>query len=313
MVSSFLFHCAISVRAVSPDLVGISVSALLSSPPLYGWAEYSYIPMQHFCFCDWTKDKAYAFFMIGACFGVPFTVMALCNILISRRVRSSRMKVVPQIPVSTTTPLQALNQAQKDFDIKLESFDIHSVNMHINQDHNVSDGTTIDQKKYVKCKKKLHANIQAFLRLIKHENDQNVSRVSTLNRDDTKKDCPETVSHGEPTDWAQTMTKQDAKLFVSKLQKRRKEAQEIRLTASLIVVLVIFFICWFPYCISMMLSILHVEGVPRSFHVFTLMVGYFNSCCNPIIYGIMNKQFGAAFKQLFCDCKRKKRSSFVKK
>ncbi|KAL3861930.1 hypothetical protein ACJMK2_007941 [Sinanodonta woodiana] len=264
--------------------------------------------MQHFCFCDWTKDKAYAFFMIGACFGMPFTVMAICNILIFRRVRASRMKVVPQIPVSTTIPLQALNQAHQGFNIKLaHGCDIHSVNINTNEDH-ISDGKTIDQTKHVKCKIKLHSNIQTFLRFFKHEN---ASRESSLKRVGMTTECPESVSQAEINDYTNSVTKQGAKLFLVKLQKRQKEAQEIRLTASLIVVLIIFFICWFPYCISMMLSIWHVDSVPTSFHVFTLMVGYFNSCCNPIIYGIMNKQFGAAFKRLYCDCKRKKIASPV--
>lgn len=55
---------------------------VISLPPLFGWAAYAYIPIQSFCFCDWTLAPSYAIFMISCCFGVPFSVMTVCNILI---------------------------------------------------------------------------------------------------------------------------------------------------------------------------------------------------------------------------------------
>ena len=32
--------------------------------------------------------------------------------------------------------------------------------------------------------------------------------------------------------------------------------------------------------------------------MFTLSLGYANSCCNPIIYGLVNKRFASGFKDL---------------
>lgn len=79
---------------------------------------------------------------------------------------------------------------------------------------------------------------------------------------------------------------------------RRRE--EIRLAFSLVVVVVIFVICWLPYCISMLISVFYKGHVPREFHMFTLVIGYANSGCNPIVYGVMNKRFKVGFKRLFC-------------
>ena len=79
---------------------------------------------------------------------------------------------------------------------------------------------------------------------------------------------------------------------------RRRE--EIRLAFSLVVVVVIFVICWLPYCISMLISVFYDGHVPREFHMFTLVIGYANSGCNPIVYGVMNKRFKVGFKRLFC-------------
>lgn len=83
---------------------------------------------------------------------------------------------------------------------------------------------------------------------------------------------------------------------------RRRE--EIRLAFSLVVVVVIFVICWLPYCISMLISVFYKGHVPREFHMFTLVIGYANSGCNPIVYGVMNKRFKVGFKRLFCFWKR---------
>jgi thiol-disulfide isomerase/thioredoxin len=67
--------------------------------------------------------------------------------------------------------------------------------------------------------------------------------------------------------------------------------EEIRLARVLGIVVIVFFACWFPYCISMILSIVAPDAGHRIFYMATLLIGYFNSCCNPIIYGILNKRF----------------------
>ena len=76
--------------------------------------------------------------------------------------------------------------------------------------------------------------------------------------------------------------------------------EEIRLAIMLVTIVIVFFICWFPYCISMILSIVVPGKVHRIFHMSTLLIGYFNSCCNPIIYGLLNKRFSDGYKKLYC-------------
>ena len=79
-----------------------------------------------------------------------------------------------------------------------------------------------------------------------------------------------------------------------------KRREEIVLARSLAVVVILFVLCWLPYCISMLLSIFYEGTVPRGFHMFTLIIGYANSGCNPIVYGAMNKRFAVGYKNLFC-------------
>lgn len=84
------------------------------------------------------------------------------------------------------------------------------------------------------------------------------------------------------------------------LKAKKDRRNEMRLTTSFLVVIMTFVICWLPYCVAMFWSLL--RPVPRAFDITTLLLGYFNSCCNPIIYGILNKNFRKGYKALlFCE------------
>lgn len=86
--------------------VCVFVSMLVSSPPLLGWADYSFIRKQMFCFCDWTKAPSYAFFMISVCFGIPFGVMTVCNLFIFKTVRASKRRVTAVTNNSTSAKVE---------------------------------------------------------------------------------------------------------------------------------------------------------------------------------------------------------------
>ena len=190
----------------------ISLSVLLSSPPLFGWGKYSYIAVQSFCFCDWSESLSYAIFMIVCCFGGPFSIMTVSNIFIYQTVRASRKRVSKISPVLTSST----------------------------------------------------------------DRDSGISNVFNMGG-------------------REKLTKKNA----SK-RKSSSEMMEQRLAMSLIVVVIVFVISWLPYCISMLLLISHADSVPRAFHMFTITLGYANSCCNPIIYGLMNTQFAKGFRDLYC-------------
>ncbi|RUS85456.1 hypothetical protein EGW08_006789, partial [Elysia chlorotica] len=152
------------------------ISGIMSLPPLFGWAKYSYLPLSSICFCDWPRSPSYAFFMIACCFCVPCGVMTVCYIRI----------------------LLAFRQSRKT------------------------------------------------------------------------------------------------------LQARR---EEIRLTTSLLVVVALFIVCWFPYCISMFMSIYRPDLSGRALDMTSLLLGYMNSCVNPIVYGLMNKRFKEGYRKLFTKCR----------
>ncbi|CAL1544445.1 unnamed protein product, partial [Lymnaea stagnalis] len=75
--------------------------------------------------------------------------------------------------------------------------------------------------------------------------------------------------------------------------------KQFQLSASLLVVIVIFVISWFPYCVSMFVSVFSPELSSRRLDVTSLFLGYSNSCVNPIVYGVMNKKFRSAYRGIF--------------
>ena len=93
--------------------------------------------------------------------------------------------------------------------------------------------------------------------------------------------------------------------FQAKLREKKKQQrhEELRLTLSLLVVILVFIVCWLPFCITMFLSVFSPYPVPRIPDMATLLLGFANSCCNPLIYGLMNRTFKEGFQKLFC-CKR---------
>lgn len=78
--------------------------------------------------------------------------------------------------------------------------------------------------------------------------------------------------------------------------------EESRITNTFLIVLVTFIICWLPFAITMFLEIYLSYGLPRWLDMGSLMLGYLNSLCNPIIYSVRNRQFRKAFKELYALC-----------
>uniref|UniRef100_A0A2C9JXH1 G-protein coupled receptors family 1 profile domain-containing protein n=1 Tax=Biomphalaria glabrata TaxID=6526 RepID=A0A2C9JXH1_BIOGL len=84
----------------------------------------------------------------------------------------------------------------------------------------------------------------------------------------------------------------------SRTKSERRKMEEFQLAASLLTVILLFIVCWFPYCVSMFLVIFSPERSSVALDLTSLCLGYFNSCLNPIVYGVMNTKFKMAYKRL---------------
>ena len=77
----------------------------------------------------------------------------------------------------------------------------------------------------------------------------------------------------------------------------RRERQISMLT---ITVVVTFSVCWAPYCTVMVCLASGWHNLPENFMLLALLLSTLNSCCNPMIYGLLNKNFRKAFKNILC-------------
>ncbi|CAL8249192.1 unnamed protein product [Merluccius merluccius] len=76
--------------------------------------------------------------------------------------------------------------------------------------------------------------------------------------------------------------------------------REKRFTFVLAVVIGVFVVCWFPFFFSYSLLAVCPEScvLPDPLFKFFFWIGYCNSCLNPVIYTIFNKDFRKAFKKI---------------
>ncbi|XP_053480032.1 alpha-2B adrenergic receptor-like [Ictalurus furcatus] len=94
-------------------------------------------------------------------------------------------------------------------------------------------------------------------------------------------------------------------LSVTSANSARRKAmvnREKRFTFVLAVVIGVFVVCWFPFFFSYSLQAVCPETctLPKPVFTFFFWIGYCNSCLNPVIYTIFNKDFRRAFKKILC-------------
>ncbi|KAH3691769.1 hypothetical protein DPMN_192300 [Dreissena polymorpha] len=245
---------------------------------------------------------SYAFFMIGCCFGIPFIVMSVCNVLILRNVRASRLRVKTasepqQSPASIKNFINRLTIGSTKVRMISKIVPTYvgksTTTLHTPSSQSTKSSLTRQQRSRF-----LHLDWKPASENTPPERCSPVTAISLDPSSDVSFVLPsnsETEFNAQGPVHDKQMSKQKG-LETPPLKRR----EEIRLAVSLIIVVVIFVICWLPYCVSMLLSIFHSGHVPREFHMFTIIIGYANSCCNPIIYGVMNKRFKVGFKRIFC-------------
>ncbi|XP_028257949.1 alpha-2Db adrenergic receptor-like [Parambassis ranga] len=78
------------------------------------------------------------------------------------------------------------------------------------------------------------------------------------------------------------------------------QMREKRFTFVLAVVMGVFVLCWFPFFFTYSLHAVCRENctIPEALFNLFFWIGYCNSCLNPIIYTIFNRDFRRAFKKI---------------
>ena len=174
------------------------ISLLLSLPPIFGWAEFRYIPGKSFCFVYWPSDVYYMYFMLTVCFFGPLTVMSISYFNIFKYTREAR---------------QRLNQ---------------------------------------------------------HRDVTNEEKTAQEN---------------------------------GRIRRGFKVTpEEVKITNTILVVVACFMFCWAPFAMTTFTDVYYNRPIPRIIDISTLLLGYANSMCNPVIYGIRNQSFRRELSRLFRRC-----------
>ena len=85
----------------------------------------------------------------------------------------------------------------------------------------------------------------------------------------------------------------------SKSQKPRLTPEEQQMTNTFLLVLALFIICWAPFAITMFFDVYYPQPLPRPIDTISLLLGYLNSMCNPVLYGIRNSALKQGFVNLY--------------
>lgn len=67
-----------------------------------------------------------------------------------------------------------------------------------------------------------------------------------------------------------------------------------------VTIILAFIICWTPYAIAGLCFQIEKCSLPKEFMSTAVMLASANGSCNPVVYGIMNKNFRSAFINILC-------------
>ena len=227
------------------------VSMFLASPPLFGWAEYRFIPGKSYCFVYWPSNVYFMYFMITVCFFGPLSVMAFSYYNILNFTRNLKMKVDVSRDNLTPPPLKQQQKPEKTNKEKTAPFIIDL------------DGDEIERAQ------------------IEMRNFDNPSI---------------TVEVYSEADRVKTL---QIKSQLSSSVKWKLSPEEEKMTNTFLLVLALFIICWAPFAMTMFFDVYYPRPLPRAINIVSLLLGYLNSMCNPILYGMRNSAFKQGFVNLY--------------
>ncbi|XP_003442649.1 somatostatin receptor type 5 isoform X3 [Oreochromis niloticus] len=86
--------------------------------------------------------------------------------------------------------------------------------------------------------------------------------------------------------------------------KRRKSERKV--TRMVVIVVAVFVFCWLPfYALNIINLLVALPPEYQGLYYFVVVLGYANSCANPIVYGFLSDNFKRGFRKALCRSTRK--------
>ena len=108
----------------------------------------------------------------------------------------------------------------------------------------------------------------------------------------------------------------NADVYEQNRKRLRKTQEEVKMTNTLMIIVACFMACWAPFAITMFFDVYYPHPLPRIVDISTLLLGYANSMCNPIVYGVRNQAVRSELVRLvtqcYCPCVNTNRVSVLK-
>nr|XP_056707320.1 somatostatin receptor type 1 [Euleptes europaea] len=80
---------------------------------------------------------------------------------------------------------------------------------------------------------------------------------------------------------------------------QQRKRSERKITLMVMMVVMVFVICWMPFYVVQLVN-LFVEPGDATISQLSVVLGYANSCANPILYGFLSDNFRRSFQRLLC-------------
>ncbi|XP_038058553.1 uncharacterized protein LOC119729831 [Patiria miniata] len=94
-------------------------------------------------------------------------------------------------------------------------------------------------------------------------------------------------------------------------QPSKRAKSDMKAAMTLLAVIGTFLLCWLPHVVTMVcLGRPYNCNIPDALFVISTWLAIGNSACNPVIYGILNRQFRQAFREILCGWKASRRMFF---
>ena len=248
------------------------------SPPLFGWGHYSFNPRTALCHTDSTS----ASFKITANTFMLFNIIIVvfCNVKIVKAVKAHRRRIaVNHKFIKATKAKEKTRVTGKDIDTNI---DVPGA---------FNPLAFPKQHEWQSCASENHSGIiyAKFISVSQKRRDSNVLNVkrqgSTLNELGGDKDgqCAEVCFRSNTTGQLQ-----------QKKQMRELRGEDIHITRSISLIVLVFCCCWLP-CFIM--DSMDAFGVfpPRNVRIAGIYLIFLDSVVGPFIYGIRNRKLRKAF------------------
>uniref|UniRef100_A0AAY3ZWV1 G-protein coupled receptors family 1 profile domain-containing protein n=1 Tax=Denticeps clupeoides TaxID=299321 RepID=A0AAY3ZWV1_9TELE len=80
---------------------------------------------------------------------------------------------------------------------------------------------------------------------------------------------------------------------------QQRKRSERKITLMVLMVVAVFVVCWMPFHVAQLVSVF-VQRHNATLSQLAVILGYANSCANPILYGFLSDNFRRSFQRILC-------------